>query len=214
MLLTVVAAFATLRSPRLGLALALFVPVFPLGNVAQGAAIVYAMLAAAWLAVWWRDARSGLLFFAGPVLAAIGAIALLPLAVQPARSRGSRALLAAAGVFAAVAVAGLRGGEFPLTGDPVSNLGVGGSTSLTVVVGSLGALLQEHPWFTALAVVLAASAALLSDARRRGYRGIAILGAGQIGLILFLAPALPIVLGTLALCAILAARTHHAGRYP
>ena len=40
-----------------------------------------------WLAVFWRDARAGLLFVAGPLLAAIGAIALLPLAVQPAHGR-------------------------------------------------------------------------------------------------------------------------------
>ena len=32
------------------------------------------------LAVCWRDARAGLLFIAGPCLAAIGALALLPLA--------------------------------------------------------------------------------------------------------------------------------------
>jgi hypothetical protein len=154
---------------------------------------------------------------AGPVLAMIGAIALLPLAVQPAQGRARRALQASAGVFAAVAVAGLRGGTLPLTGDPISNLGVDGSTSLAAVIAPVVALLQANPWFAALAAVLAASAALLPDARKRGFRGIAILGACQIGLILFLAPmlpALPIALGTLALCAILAARTFQAGRYP
>ncbi|MCY7302744.1 MAG: serine/threonine protein kinase [Thermoleophilia bacterium] len=216
-LLTVAAVLATLRSPRLGLAVALFVPVFPLGNVALAAAVAYATLAALWLAVWWRDARAGLLFMAGPVLAMIGAIALLPLAVQPARGGARRALQALAGVFAAVAVAGLRGGALPLTGDPISNLGIDGSRSLLAVVGPVVALLQANPWFAALAAVLAASAALLPDARKRGFRGIAILGVCQIGLILFLAPTLPalqIVLGTFALCAILAARSFHAGRYP
>ena len=63
----------------------------------------------AWLAVFWRDARAGLLFVAGPLLAAVGAIALLPLAVQPARGRARRALQAFAGVLVAAAVAGLRG---------------------------------------------------------------------------------------------------------
>jgi len=216
LLLTVAAALATLRSPRFGLAVALFVPVFPLGNVAQAAAVAYVALAAVWLAVWWRDARAGLLFMAGPVLAAIGAIALLPLAVQPARGRWRRALQAFAGVFAAVAVAGLRGGSLPLTGGPVSNLGVDGSTSLSVVVGPVVSLLQANPLFAALATVLAASAVLLPDARKRGLRGIALLGVCQIGLVLFLAPtipALPIVLGTIVLCAILAARTFQAGRY-
>ena len=111
----------------------------------------------------------------------------------------------------------MREGRLPLTGDAISNFGVGGSTSLSTVVGPVLALLQANPWFAALAAVLAASAALLPDAQKRGFRGIALLGTCQIGLILFLSPvlpALPIVLGTLALCAILAARTLQAGRYP
>ena len=87
LLLALGAALAMLRTPRLGLAIALFVPLFPLGNVAQAAAVTYGVLALAWLAVCWRDARAGLLFAAGPLLASIGAIALLPLAVQPARGR-------------------------------------------------------------------------------------------------------------------------------
>ena len=44
-----------------------------------------------------------------------------------------------------------------------------------------------------------------------------MLGACQIGLVLVLAPALPalpIVLGTLALCAVLALLTLQSGRYP
>ena len=87
LLLALATAAATIRTPRIGLAIALFVPVFPLGNVAQAAAVAYGALALAWLAVFWRDARAGLLFVAGPLLAAIGAIALLPLAVQPAHGR-------------------------------------------------------------------------------------------------------------------------------
>ena len=67
-----------------------------------------------------------------------------------------------------------------------------------------------------LALVLALASALLPDARRRGLKGIAVLGAFQIGLILVLAPALPalsIVLGTGVLCAALAALSLQRGRY-
>ena len=216
-LLAVAAALTTLRSPRLGLAIALFVPIFPLGNVAQAAAVVYAALAVGWLALCWRDARAGLLFMSGPVLAAIGAVALLPLAVQPARGRARRALQAAAGVFAAVAVAGLRGNPLPLTGVAVPSLGVDGSTSVSTVIRPVASILQANPGLIALAVVLAASAVLLPDARKRGLRGIAILGLCQIGLIHLLAPtlsALSVVLGTCVLCAILAALSVQAGRYP
>ena len=215
-LLAIAAGLAMLRAPRIGLAIALFVPVFPLGNVAQAAALVYAALAVAWLALCWRDARAGLLFVAGPLLASIGAIALLPLAVQPARGRVRRALQAFAGVFAAVAVAGLRGSPLPLTGSSVPNLGADGSTGIATVVRPLAALLQSNAGFAAVALVLALSAALLPDARKRGLRGIALLGACQIGLFLLLAPSLPalsLVLGTLVLCAVLATLTLQAGRY-
>ena len=61
------------------------------------------------------------------------------------------------------------------------------------------------------------AAALLPDARRRGLKGIAVLGASQLGLLLVLAPALPalpLVLGTAALCAVLALLTLQTGRYP
>jgi hypothetical protein len=216
-LLAVAAALTTLRSPRLGLAIALFVPIFPLGNVAQAAAVVYAALAVGWLALCWRDARAGLLFMSGPVLAAIGAVALLPLAVQPARGRARRALQAAAGVFAAVAVAGLRGNPLPLTDVAVPSLGIDGSTSISTVIRPVVAILQANPGLVALAVVLAASAALLPDARQRGLRGIALLGLCQIGLIHLLAPtlsALSVALGTCVLCAVLAALSAKAGRYP
>ena len=115
-LLAVAAGLTALRAPRVGLALALAAPVLPLGNVAQGAAVVYgvarARLARGRLA---RPARRapGL---AGPLLAAIGLLALLPLVVQPARGLWRRGLHAAVGVFAAAAVAGLSGRALPLGG--------------------------------------------------------------------------------------------------
>ncbi len=217
LLLALAAGGAMLRAPRLGLAIALFVPVFPLGNIAQAAAVTYAALAAAWLAVCWRDARAGLLFVAGPLLASIGAIALLPLAVQPARGRARRALQAFAGVLAAAAVAGLRGEPLPLTGAIVPNLGLDGSNRVTDVLQALGAFLEGNAGLIAVALVLALSSALLGDARRRGLRGIAVLGLCQVELILILAPALPalsIVLGTALMCGLLVALSLRSGRYP
>src|SRR4051794_35302931 len=65
------AAALTLGAPRLGLALALAVPIFPLANVALGLALLYAALAAAaWLAlVLTRGAaRRGVAAAAGVVL--------------------------------------------------------------------------------------------------------------------------------------------------
>ena len=216
LLLALAAGGAMLRAPRLGLAIALFVPLFPLGNIAQAAAVAYAAVAAAWLALCWRDARAGLLFVAGPLLASVGALALLPLAVQPARGRARRALQAFGGVLAAAAVAGLRGQPLPLTAATVTNLGIDGSTSVTDVLQALAAFLEGNAGLITVALVLALASALLPDARRRGLKGIAVLGAFQIGLILVLAPALPalsIVLGTGVLCAALAALSLQRGRY-
>ncbi len=217
LLLALAAAGAMLRAPRLGLAIALFVPVFPLGNVAQGAAVTYAAVAVAWLGLCWRDARAGLLFVAGPLLASVGALALLPLAVQPARGRTRRALQAFTGVLAAVVVAGLRNRPLPLTGSTVPNLGIDGSTRVTDVLHALAGVTGENTGIVVVALVLGLSAALLADALRRGLQGIAALGACQVGLIVVLTPALPslsIVLGTCALCAALAALSLKSGRYP
>lgn len=217
LLLALAAGGAMLRAPRLGLAIALFVPVFPLGNIAQAAAVTYAALAVAWLAVCWRDARAGLLFVAGPLLASVGALALLPLAVQPARGRARRALHAFVGVLAAAAVAGLRGQPLPLTDAMVPNLGIDGSDRVTDVLQALAVLLEGSAGLITVALVLALASALLPEARRRGLRGIALLGLCQVGLILIFAPPLPmlsIVLGTAVLCGALAALSLRTGRYP
>ena len=48
---------------------ALAAPVFPIGNVAESAAILYGAFAIGWLVLTWRDARHGLLFVTGPLLA-------------------------------------------------------------------------------------------------------------------------------------------------
>ncbi len=215
--LAVAAGGAMLRTPRLGLAIALFVPVFPLGNIAQAAAVTYAALAAAWLAVCWRDARAGLLFVAGPLLASVGALALIPLAVQPARGRARRALAAFVGVLAAAAVAGLRGQPLPLTGAIVPNLGIDGSNRVTDVLQALVAVLEGNAGLITVALTFALASALLPDARRRGLKGIVVFGTCQISLILIFASALPassIVLGTGVMCVALAALRIQSGRYP
>jgi eukaryotic-like serine/threonine-protein kinase len=207
--LAAAAGLATLRAPRLGLAIALAAPVFPLGNVAQAAAVVYGALALAWLAAMWRDARAGLAFCAGPLLAPIGLLALLPLAVQPARGAWRRGLHAAAGVFAAAAVAGLSGRALPLAGGEVGDLGIAQSERPTDVLDALGAVLRARPELSTTALALALVAVLLPRALARGPWGIAGLGALQVTLVLAWAPSAPwlgVVVGTWLLCGILAAR--------
>jgi serine/threonine-protein kinase len=203
----------TLRAPRLGLALALAAPVLPLGNIARGAAIVYGVLALGWLAVAWRDARAGLTFCAGPLLAPLGLLGLLPLAVQPVRGAWRRAVHAAAGVFAAAGVAGLAGGALPLSGAEPGDLGIAQTERPTDVLQALGLLLRESPAIPTTALALAIVAALLPRALTRGLPGIAGLGALQLILVLAWAPTAPwvgIVLATWLLCGLLAARPHLA----
>jgi hypothetical protein len=208
-LLALAAGLTTLRLPRLGLALALAAPLFPLGNVAQGAAVVYGVLAVAWLAVAWRDPRTGLAFCAGPLLAALGLLALLPLAVQPVASAWRRCLNAGVGVLAAAAVAGLGGRPLPLADVVVSDLGVAGTERPTDVLNAIGTVLGNDPAIATTALALGIVALVLPRAVSRGPWGIAGLGALQLALVLVWAPSIPaagFVLGTWLLCGILAAR--------
>jgi serine/threonine-protein kinase len=208
-LLALAAGGLTLRWPRAALALALFAPVFPLGNVAQGAAIVWGMLAAAWLALSWRRPLAGLAFVAGPLLAPLGLLALLPLVVQPVRGTLRRALTSGVAVLAAGLTAGLAGAPLPLTGNDVGGLGIDGTERPTDVVAALFEVLRLNPALLTTALALAATTALLPRARARGPWGIAGIGALQISLVLLWAPTIPwvsVVLGTWLLCALLAAR--------
>ena len=210
-LLSLVAGLATLRAPRLGLAIALAAPVFPLGNVAQAAAVVYGTLALGWLAVAWRDARAGLLFALGPVLAPFGLLPLLPLAVQPARAAWRRGLHAGVGVLSAAAVAGLAGRPLPLTRATVGDLGLAQSERPTDVVQALERVLTGNSAVATTALALALVAVVLPRAVARGPWGIAGLGALQLCLVLLWAPSIPafgMVVGTWLLCAALVARPH------
>jgi len=211
--LALTAAVAAFRSPRAGLAIALFVPLFPLGNLGLGPALLYAAVALGWLALCWRDARAGLAFAAGPLLAPLSLLALAPLAAQAARGAHRRAAHAGAAVLVAALAAGLRGAELPLVGTPApANLGLTGSESPGATAHALWGVLAAQPGLLVAAGALAAAAAALPLARRRGPWGIALLGGGLLAGVLLAAPdiaALPVVLGTWALCACLAWR---AGR--
>ncbi len=184
-------------APRAGLLYALTVAFFPLANISLGLALVYAALAACWLALSWRDARAGLLLTAGPLLAPVAALAVLPLAAQFARGRARRAAQAGCAVLLAAVIAGLRRAPLPFDGSaPPLGLGIDGSGRPSAVAHALGAQLASHPVVVAEALVLAAAAALLPRARRRGPWPAALFGAGLLAATALLAPAaavLPLV---------------------
>jgi eukaryotic-like serine/threonine-protein kinase len=176
-------------APRAALLLALAVPVLPLGNVSLGLAAVYALVAACWAILNWRDARFGLLFAAGPLLAPLGGLALLPLVAQGARGRVRRAAQAGAGVLVTAVVAGLRHTTLPFVGTHAPlGLGIDGSRSAGAVAYALLRQLSGHPALTAEAAVLAAAAVLLPRFRGRGPWLAVFFGGGLLAATALVAP--------------------------
>jgi predicted Ser/Thr protein kinase len=206
--LALAAAALTLLRERVGLVFALAVPFFPLANVSLGLGIAYAVLAAVWAAVAWRDPRSGLLFAAGPLLAPLAALPLLPLAAQAAKGPPRKGATVVLGVLLAAVVAGLRGAALPLgLGQPPLGLGIVGSDRPAAVLHALWQALAAHPTLAAEAVALAAAAAVLPLVRGRGPWTIALFGAAMLVVTLLPAPgvtALPLVAGAWLTCGALA----------
>src|SRR5207302_6330223 len=64
--LAALAAGSTLFRERAGLALALAVPILPLGNLSAGPAWAYAAVAPGWLALSWKDSRTVLILLPRP----------------------------------------------------------------------------------------------------------------------------------------------------
>ncbi len=173
--LAALAGGLTALRPRAGLALALFVPVFPLGNLALGLAILYAAVAAAWFAFSWRRPQEGLLPAVGPLLGPVSLLALLPLLLLTVRSTVRRAVLAVTAVVLAAIVAGIRRSPLPLIGEsppPVPLAGLDGP------VTAAQRLLDACPPILAFeTLVLALAAAALPHLARRGPWELAGFGA-------------------------------------
>lgn len=170
------AAAAAWLNPALGLAIALATPIFPLGNVSESAAVLYGAFALLWLALCWRDARWGLLFAVGPLLAPLGLLALIPLVVQPARGLVRRGAQAAFAVLSAVLVAGVSGEDLPLAGAPSAQLEITPLDSSGEVGLAVRDALLLHPVIVAGAMIAAIAAAILPWARRRSRYGVVIVG--------------------------------------
>jgi Protein kinase domain len=199
------AALAALARPRFGLAVALLAPVLPLGNHSQALAVVYGVLALAWLAAFARDPLAGLLPILGAVLAPFAAVALLPLAAAAlVRSAWRRALAVAGGVAVAAVSAGIRGEPLPLTGDePPSTLGVAGSEDVAATATALWDAAAAEPGLVVAGCALAAAAAALPYARARGAWALAAWGAATLAAALVpvgTVEALPVVLAVWVTC--------------
>jgi hypothetical protein len=214
-LLALVALAATLLRERAGIALALAVPILPLGNNSLGLALLYSALAACWLLVTWREPRATLLFVIGPLLAPIAALGLLPLAAARTRSAPLRMLAVAIGVLTAALAAGIRHVALPLVGGPAPlGIGVTGARDPFDVAGSLARAAGAHPALLLETCALALVALALPHAHARGRWAAAGLGAGMIVLTVAAVPsaaALPLLLAAWAIAAVTALRAPVVG---
>jgi hypothetical protein len=174
--IAVAAAVAAFFRPRLALAIALGAAVFPLGNEARSAAILFGCLALAWLVLMWRDPRRGLLFVCGPLLAPLGALALVPLVSQAARGPARRALHASAAVLAAAFVAATSGAAVPFARGHSVELHVRPAYSLGHVATALQFTLTGLPFLVLASFLSGAAAIALPYARARSRFGFAAVG--------------------------------------
>jgi hypothetical protein len=208
--LALLAGGMTVFRERAGIALALAVPVLPLGNISFGLALLYSGLAAAWLLVTWREPRASLLFVLGPLLAPVAALGLLPLATARVRAAPLRGLTVILGVLTAALAAGIRHVSLPLVGGSASlGVGVAQARDPFDVAGSLARAAGDHPALLLEACALALVAIALPHARARGRWAAALLGAGMIVLTVAAVPsaaAVPLLLASWAIAAFTALR--------
>ena len=179
LLLALVAGAVALRAPRAGVAVALAVPLLPLGNIALGLALAYGIVAAAWLAAFARAPRDSLLFLAGPLLAPFGLLAAVPLAAQRAQGTARRAATAVTATLAAGAVAAVARTPFPVGGAPPA-LPLRETARPDAALDRLVDALAAWPALALLALVLAAATLALPAARSRGLWAIAGWGSALV----------------------------------
>ncbi len=175
--LAAAAGLLALAGPRLGLAFALAVPVLPLGNISLGLAILYGALACGWFALFWARPRAALLFLAGPLLAPLGALGLLPLVSLPAGGPFRRAAQTVAAVLAAAVTAGVMGHGLPFAGGNGPDLSLGGVDGPLTAASALWHGLTGVHGLLLETLALGAAAAAIGACRRRGPWGAAAFGA-------------------------------------
>jgi Protein kinase domain len=123
LLLAAVTAALAYRAPRWGVALALAVPILPLGNVALALALLYTALAFAWFALHRREPERAMLPTLAPLLGVL-ALAVMPFVYLTTRSGFRRVCGAAAAIALAAAAHAVRHGPIghgiPGGNDPIA----------------------------------------------------------------------------------------------
>jgi hypothetical protein len=180
----------SLLSPPIGLAAALAAPVLPLGNLSSGLALLYVALAVGWFFLFLGDARSGLLWLAGPVLGAVGALPLAAVLARDAAGPARRAAAAVGAALAAFGTAAIAGSTMPFTGaEAGTSVELAGIDSPSDVARTLLSFLSENPGLVACALALGAAAVAVPYAERRAAWGASVWGSAVLA-VLALAPLL------------------------
>ncbi|MBA3717693.1 MAG: hypothetical protein H0W87_05655, partial [Actinobacteria bacterium] len=169
----------------------------------MGLALLYGALAAVWFLLHLREPRAAFSFALGPLLGPLAALGLLPLLLQPVRAAWRRALQAGTAVLIGGLVAGVGHQALPFSSGTAGALGLDGERSPVHSFSVLWNAVLAHPALGLEALVLAAAAALLPFARRKGLWGIAVYGAATISGSVLVAPQanpVPAVLTVWATC--------------
>lgn len=198
-LIAALAGICSYLSARWGNTLAFSLLLLPFGNYSFGLAFLFAVCTIFWLAFTWKTPRLAQLPVVGPLLTGLGGLFLLPLVVARVGGAVRRAVLVFVSFALALAVTGMNGQPFPLTGiDPPLGLGIESSTSPTAVAGVLMRTLVSEQALLAEGCLLALVAIVLPFARGRRRWGSVGLASAMIagGLLPFPGvAAAPIVLG-------------------
>jgi hypothetical protein len=206
--LTVIAAALGLGRARFAFPFALAATVLPLANVSLGLAVVFVAVAAVWTAATWSDPRGNAVAVAGPLLAVVSGLALLPLVASLARHPLRRALQVFGAVLVAAIVAGLTRHHLPFdAGSPAIRLGIAQAKSPTAVARALVHAAGGQLGVVEVAAALAVAAAALPYLRGRGIAVAATTGGVLLATTALLAPAAPLAalaVAALAVAAVLA----------
>jgi len=206
--LTLLTAALGVGFAPLALPFALVASFFPLANISLGLALLFALAGLAWTALSWRDPGSVAVLAAGPLLAAVSGLTLLPLAAALVRRPLRRGLQAACAVFLAAIVAGIDHARLPFEAHAVPiRLALAGSKDPLAAASALGQALAARPQLVEGAGVLAAASLALPYLSGRG-RGVAALAGGGLlaatALVAPSAPVFPLLAGAVLTAAVLA----------
>lgn len=192
--LTVLAGVLGVGVPRLAFPFALLVTIFPLANISLGLAIVFALVAAIWVALGWREPRSSAIAAAGPLLGALSALALLPLVAQVAQRPFRRASQTVCAVLLATIVAGLDHKRLPfLPAATRIRLDISENKSPLAVASAVERALVAHPVLLEESAALAVAAIALPYLRGRGLWTAGFAAAGLLAGVALLAPSAPLL---------------------